>query len=49
MCIPEMGALPSAPKKAPAWSTETTLEDTSFAFFVFGDPSALTRPKCALK
>ena len=30
-----MGALPSAPKNAPAWRTETMFEETSLAFAVF--------------
>lgn len=46
---PEMGALPNAPKKAPAWRTDTTLEETSLAFLVLGVPSGFKRPKCSLK
>src|ERR1700683_4694044 len=45
----EIGALPRAPKKAPAWRTDTTLEDTSFVFLVFGEPSAFNIPKCVWK
>ena len=31
--VHEKGALPRAPKNAPAWSTETTLELTAFTWF----------------
>ena len=41
----EIGAEPRAPKNAPAWSTETTLDETSFDFFMFVVPSALIKPK----
>ena len=46
---PEMGALPSAPKNAPAWRTETTFEVTSSDFFLFVDMSGFRRPKCDSK
>ena len=44
-----MGALPRAPKNAPACKTETTLEETSFERFVSMVPSCFTRPKCFWK
>jgi hypothetical protein len=45
----DIGALPRAPKNAPAWSTDTTLEDTSVVFLAFGEPSAFNIPKCVWK
>ena len=45
----ETGALRSAPKKAPPWSTDTTLDETSFVRFVFGFPSASTMSNCTAK
>jgi len=45
----EIGALPRAPKKAPAWRTDTTLDDTLFVLFVFAEPSGFNMPKCVWK
>ena len=47
--ILEIGALPEAPKKAPACRTETTLDETWMSLLFLIDPSALTRPKWVSK
>jgi hypothetical protein len=44
-----MGAEPRAPKKAPAWRTETTLEEMALVLETLGLPSGFNRPKCARK
>ena len=46
---PEMGALPRAPKNAPAWRTETTLDETVTAWLLLTVPLALMIPKCVSK
>ena len=47
--LPDNGALPSAPKNAPAWKTETTLDDTASILAVFSEPSVLIKPKYSKK
>ena len=48
-CLPEMGALPRAPKKAPAWRTETTLEEMVTSLLLLTEPLGLMMPKCSSK
>jgi hypothetical protein len=42
---PETGALPSAPKNAPAWRTETMFDETAFVLWTSLVPSGLSMPK----
>jgi hypothetical protein len=46
---PDNGALPRAPKKAPACKTETTFDETALFLAVFLVPSGLRRWKCCWK
>ena len=41
----DKGALPRAPKKAPACKTDTTLDDKSFTFLAFLEPLGFNIPK----
>jgi hypothetical protein len=44
-----MRALPTEPKKAPAWRTDTMFAEILLDFFVFNDPSGFKRPNFSRK